>query len=95
MDKLRQEFEAEFLKQSPKSKRDIFKKNDDGEYFYLMPRVGWRFWKAARESLTIELPTGCNPSIVADVKQEKYLIGINDGIERCRLKLIDDGVNVR
>ena len=62
-DKMREEFERELIRQGVSCTRRVHGEEaelyglEDGDYFGLEARSGWRFWQASRESLVIDLPT--------------------------------------
>ncbi|EPO2452661.1 hypothetical protein ACT7LO_003006 [Providencia rettgeri] len=59
MDKSRQQFEAYFMKK-PQNHIDPLKKDQFGNYYYLVTREAWEAWQASRESLINSLPISIN-----------------------------------
>lgn len=55
MDKSRQQFEAWFSV-NQNNHLDQLKRDQLGNYFYIVTRTAWEAWQASRESLEVELP---------------------------------------
>lgn len=92
MDKSRQQFEEEYRKHSTLDEVDIFKiDSESDDYYYLATRWAWRWWKASRESLEIELPNA-NPD---DSGSPNFYDGYNTAISDIYDELISIGVKIK
>lgn len=93
MDKSRQQFEEEYRKHSTLDEVDIFKiDSESDDYYYLATRWAWRWWKASRESLEIELPLKADDK---DPFYDDFDAGLNIGIEKCKELLTSNGVKIK
>ncbi len=83
MDKSRQQFEAWFSV-NQNNHLDQLKRDQCGNYFYIVTRTAWDAWQASRESLEVELP-------------KKYLgeYTRNKTINECKNILISNGVKIK
>lgn len=88
MDKSRQQFEAWFSV-NQNNHLDQLKRDQRGNYFYIVTRTAWEAWQASRESLDVELPQR------KGVCHNEYESGYFDGIDECEKILISNGVKIK
>ena len=88
MGKSRQQFEAWFSV-NQNNHLDQLKRDQLGNYFYIVTRTAWEAWQASRESLEAELPYKFQPSFYS------YEDGVNTGFDVCADILISNGVKIK
>ena len=89
--KSREEFEAWVITWWPQSKTMIAEKFDDGGYWNMPLQQYFEVWKAARESIEVELPELCGDG----ENDTDYTEGLNDGINQSARALRTAGIRIK
>lgn len=86
--KSREEFEAWVVTWWPQSKTMIAEKFDDGGYWNMPLQQYFEVWKAARESIEVELPEKV-------FEEDDFDNGHNCAIEYCSAALRTAGIRIK
>lgn len=89
--KSREEFEAWVITWWPQSKTMIAEKFDDGGYWNMPLQQYFEVWKAARESIEVELSELCGDG----ENDTDYTEGLNDGINQSARALRTTGIRIK
>lgn len=84
MDKVREEFEAWFMKEKADKIQDDIQ--------FLTKEIMYEGWKASRESVTVQVPEKQDQNACLFDFQRAYVQGYNHGIDACAKQLIEEGI---
>jgi hypothetical protein len=90
--KSREEFEAWVVTWWPQSKTMIAEKFDDGGYWNMPLQQYFEVWKAARESLVVELPEMLPDEGYSDAAMHNFCR--NDSVKKCAVALRTAGIRI-
>lgn len=105
MDKLREEFEAEFKRRNCnvpasriKTMLELYnygtEENPDWDYYSLDARHAFEWWKASRASIVVELPDP-KEDRARGCSSDDIAYGFNQGVGKCKDSIRSIGLSIK